>query len=179
MKLNRTLRYLKPYIGKLSNQLQEVHIKLKKVGYYIADTIYDNKITPRLFILCKINNELEHLMMDLRETDEYIDDFNFDNDHHMIVILFNNENAFNKFVSSNYSDMYTRDEIESMPDIATVLDLGYTKCRINTWQILTKDPEYRITFLRQINDSFDFWLDVEDDRELDLPIDIKEEVLFE
>jgi len=179
MKLNRTLKYLKPYIEILSKPLQEVHDKLQKVGYYIGDVIYDQEITNKLFIICRVNEDFEILLEKMSKTKEYLDDYVYDEHHHIIVVGFPNSTAFNAFSEGKYSEMYTKSELNNITEISQIFDLGYgMKVRHSTWRVLTKDQSYRRIFQHKLYEEFGTSIIINDDRELDLPINEEEEVLF-
>jgi hypothetical protein len=90
----------------------------------IGDFLYDNKITPRIFYLFRVEDKhvTEHNMAAVRDMPEYLDDYIFTNveayypshhklsgkrcTFHMLVLKFPHEIAFTNFLEGKYRNMY-------------------------------------------------------------------------
>jgi len=193
MNINKTFRFLKPYIELVSEEFQSAHKDLKAIAYYIGDKVYDTKNIARLFILCKVDKHYQTTISRIRNTDEWLDDYVYEDGFHMVVIGFPNTTAFKNFQESKYSKMYTMEEIQGMKHISQVFKTKTMVFRTVSYRIFTKDPSYKKIFERKLHEYFGTWYFFEenkdiscnthkdyllDDRELELPIDEEEEYLI-
>lgn len=79
--------------------------------------------------------------------------------------------AYDNFLKSAYSKMYTPEDLRNLAIFADFPD----KRPNPIWSVLTKDKEYRQVFERNVNERFNTNVIIEDDRELDFPLKTEDE----
>ena len=174
MYINKTSLYLLPVLKTLSYaflaQLSKVITLLQAVA--ISDKLYD-KTNNCLFLLFDTTNERFKVFLKyIRIESFYVDDYIYDGVDKLnqccIVIKIPDEynNAFTYFKESQYSKMYTHDQLKTLGFSAITANAA-TKA---AYYVLTKDQNYVPVFEKIVNDIFGTNVTIDDDRELDLPI---------
>jgi len=189
---NKTSMYLLPILKTYSDGFLKPFAEL--TGHLlcisIADVLYqratDIKIPSFFFLFDKngpydINNhqyynpeKYKQLFLNclkkIRKQSCYVDDYIYGDlrgDTHCLVVKIPDKfiNTYEAFFQSKYSEMYTEEQLKT---------LAIPKLRQNKpnriYQVLVKDPEYVPEFQTLLNDIFGTNIVIDDDRELDLPI---------
>lgn len=173
--MNKTEKYLKPCLKYHGEEFTNRLSLIFKLGYGIGDMLVDKKYEQHIFVLVDtlkcVQFWTEFIEDYFRELDFYEDDYAVDNLEngrlHMLVIKLpdNCIDKKNEFVKGRYSKMYSNDEIQKL------LKAEDTKA------IVVKDSNYRVEFVKKINDYFKTNLkesELAADAELDFPPDIEE-----
>lgn len=174
MYINKTSIYLLPVLKTLSYtflaQLSKVISLLQAVA--ISDKLY-NDIDGCIFLLFDTTGEkFKTFLRYIRSETFYVDDYIYDSVSQptqcCVVIKIPDEysSAFEYFKASAYSKMYTSEQLRT---------LGFSPAspNINTkaaYYVLAKDKTYLPTFEKIVNDIFGTNVTIDDDREMDLPI---------
>jgi hypothetical protein len=124
MEITKTQKYLFPalyfgydydfklFLKELAGSKTTPQIRLNS---YIGDHSY-NKITEScIFILLQVNEDFDETLRTFRDHVSFVDDYevgDFDSNYHMVVCRINNEKAYNYFMISRYSKMYSAETLE-------------------------------------------------------------------
>lgn len=152
--INKTSRYLVPCLAEYGKEYSAIINSLFKVGIGIGDVILKNKniiYEKHIFILVDVKNTVnfKSILDYLRHHESYENDYAFDHVDkgclHMIIVKIPQqcEKALNEFINSNYSKMYSVEEIQN-----------YFSDKPNIKCILVKDNKYKINFAKQINEKY-------------------------
>lgn len=196
---NKTSRYVLPILNSFTQTFKVNYQKVKVglVGTAVGDICYDyakGKATEHcIFMVYDINglysekdkkyvdahkarqNLLSYIRF-LKKEPYYIDDYVIKVGlYHCIVLKLPDmyKRSLKEFYNSSYSTMYSK------VDLHTLLIKEKTdKGQLNAiYGVLSKHPDYVKVFQQKLNDYFNTNIVIEDDRELDLPINLNEEVL--
>lgn len=133
--------------------------------------------TNRFYNIVEAKTKFKHLLIQFRKSKMYVDDYKFDNlnNHLHVLVLAIPEiyhHAYNMLLESKYSKMYN-----SVLKKQICLD-RYTQGPISyKFGVLNKTSDYKKEFEKFINKTFNTDIIIDDDRELDLPININNEIL--
>lgn len=196
---NKTSRYVLPILNSYPNTFKVNYQKVKPglVGTAIGDISYDyakGKTTEHcLFLVYDINGlysekEQKHVnafkarqnllayIKFLKKEPYYLDDYVIKVGlFHCIVIKLPDvyKPALTEFTKSSYSTMYSKIDLQILM-IKEKTDKG----QINAiYGVLSKHPDYVKIFQKKLNEHFNTNIVIEDDRELDLPLNLNDEVI--
>lgn len=180
---NRTKRYLGP-ISKVYGKGISQGLSMNQSLFWAIDdvkySIFNEDNKYKLFILIDIygvydNKALEHVNKDkwlkfnsrfikaARRNKYYLDDYIWDLrlNYHVLVFKIPDEykNAYDNFLADKFSEMYTLEQIQK-------LDIRKKK-NLFTYEVLTKDPEFKSQVIERINNLYGTNLEELDDREYD------------
>lgn len=183
---NKSKKYLAPCLKHYGQVFVDRINGVYKVAIGIGDLVLSKIGTTyeqHIFILLDTTNNIstnpeagrrifENFLSWIREHDSYEDDYPFDNllsgKLHMVVIKLPKDcyNKLFKFRKSQFSKMYTHEEIEEFFSNSPEVQ-----------KVLKKDQNYKQDFVDKINEEYNATLQTYDwEGELDFPIDKKEEV---
>ena len=172
--INRTSRFLAPLVKSYDISILNILTKLKQVAWGIGDYEYEKvsgkKHRTCLFVLVEKTKLLGKLLEDFRLNAYFVDDYIFDKNCHMLVVNYTDKEAYEKFLKSKYSEMYNSDFITKY------INKQVRGKQNEVYLILTKDQSYKKVFSKILSKEFDTDIIVEDDRELDFPLNFEEEV---
>lgn len=188
--INRTRKYLFPIIKYYGKDFTKYINSLFKLGVGIGDII-TNKCgihhEKHLFILvdtaASSNVSFGTTLKWLQNHSAYEDDYAFDAVHkgrlHMIVIRVPDEclTSIDKFKTSEFSKMYTKEQILELFDYSTK-DPKTAETYKDIQKVLIHDHNYRVDFAKKIEQEFltEFSFKyVKPDQEFDFPILLQEE----
>lgn len=174
--MNKTARFIKPCLRYYGEEFVKKLSSVFKLAYGIGDMIINDKVEHQIFILVdtvKCTRQFIDVIEWLRNQDYYENDYAVDHlikgRMHMLVIrLPENTVDLNLFLSGKYSKMYKDEE---------VIDVLSDDDRA----IVIKDNNYRIKFVKKVNEYFQTNLKVEElhqEAELELPPNIDEQEFF-
>lgn len=178
---NRTFKYLIPCIKSYGEEFVKKIESVYKVAIGIGDIIVMNrdiKHEKHLFILLDssiLPMFFQKFIFWIREQPMYEDDYVFGNiqnsPYHMLVIKIPEKyvNSLAEFKKGKYSKMYSKEEIMEM----------FSNKDSSNVKILLRDKSYKFEFTKKLNKLFGTNLtvdDIEDDHELDVPINLEEEI---
>jgi len=174
--MNKTARFVKPCLRCYGEDFVKKLSSVFKLAYGIGDMIIDEKIEHQIFILVdteKCTRQFIEVIDWLREQDYYENDYAVDHLlhgrlHMLVVKLPDNIIDLDLFLSGKYSKMYLDKEIiDSLSD--------------DDKAIVIKDNNYRIKFVKKVNEYFKTNLKLEElheEAELELPPNIDEKEIF-
>lgn len=173
---NKTRKYLLPCLMDYGKEFTDKLNGVYKVAAGIGDIIISNKgikHEKHIFILLDttIARNFFITFLDwIREQPQYEDDYVYGNilnsKFHMVIIKLPEKyyGTFETFKLGKYSEMYSKKEI----DVLFKNSKTYKK-------VITKDYNYKIEFVKELNELFDSTITPEEyDGEYDLPPDKKE-----
>jgi hypothetical protein len=174
--MNRTFRYLRPVMREYGPDFLMYYEMMFKVAIGIGDIIIvgsNIKFEKHLFFLVNTRRSRKSFIEALqwiRGHESYEDDYAFDQIHygflHMVVLRIPEKyyRTLYHFKMSRYSKMYTEQDIKKWFE------------NREEYKVLTKNKEYRIEFVRSINERFDSQIEAKDfTGELDFPISEEDE----
>lgn len=192
--LNRTFKYLLPALKLFDTQLVDKTKYLPIISTVLWNEEYksfdvDDSITIILDIkgrkkegeyvdISKYKFRCASYLSFIRNHPSYVEDYPIGNSKsslHAVILKLPDrcEGIRDRFIKGNYSELYTPSEVNLC--FKEVIDL---KVRNPLKRILLKDPTYYSIFRNQVKKDFGTILDVEyDNRELDYPPQLREEVL--
>ena len=174
--MNKTARFIKPCLRHYGEDFVKKLSSIFKLAYGIGDMLINDKIEQHIFILIdtkKCTKQFVDVIDWLRNQDYYENDYAADHlikgRLHMLVIkLPDNMIDMDSFLLGKYSKMYLdSDVIELLSD--------------NDRSIVIKDNNYRVKFVKKLNDYFESNLKLEElnqEAELELPPNIDEQEIF-
>ena len=169
MQKTRTFKYLFPSVyfsenGCISHAMDKLAQKDCLFNAYINDVDYQGDPKEKLFILVKTNsnNILDLLLPTIVECDIYDTHYEVGNDHFIIVIKVVDIKAYEAFIESKYSEMYT---IKFLKDNFKVRSRP-----VQAYHILAKTEEKREEIIKDLGLKDDF-----EAEEYDSLINVKEE----
>lgn len=186
MLANYTSLFLKHIVPKEILALPNIH-KLF-IGSREYCKAYNIEFRPMICIVCDLKGEYlpdkkkyknilkghEKFYKDLEELRnriDYIDDYKYDYYEDFHVVLFEIptrwKNAVNAFLNSEYSKIYTKEELKKLK----------FNMSDDIYKILTKDPSRIPFFEKSLKDIYGTDIKITDNRELLLPINIEKELL--
>jgi len=174
---NRTLRYLIPLMkiyGK--NFINMINI-IDWKAFAIADKEYNEEIGENFFCLCKVYSHPFKIFINyIRDHDAYVDDyiFSFKENLHMFVIKNPKSDIITDFLRGNYSKMLSEEQIEAF--YLKKMKKGKVEFYTDVFSILTKRKDYIPTFKEKLELELGYVGDIDEERELDFPPLINEEV---
>lgn len=187
---NKTYEYLFPFLKTYKYNLQDKLMKLEWLAMGIGDFYFDEDLQSRLFVLVNVQDgeEFQKFIEWFRDNKYHVADYPFDDIHfkesdlHMIVVDFADENTFNAFINSKFSQMYKGQNINKF--IRRIIPKlpkggGAIKAIHNpVYQVITRSEEYKKIFIEKIAEEYGTILTVKElaERELDLPLDKSEEI---
>lgn len=196
---NKTARYVLPILNSFPNSFKINYQKVKTglVCTAIGDVCYDyakgKSVEHCLFMVYDINGlysisenkyvdahkcrqNLMSYIRFLKKEPYYLDDYVIQvGMYHCIVIKLPDtyKPTIQRFITSKYSTMYTNQQLSAL-----LIKEKNDKGQFNAvFGVLTKHPDYIKIFQEKLNEHFNTNIVIEDDRELDLPINLNEEVL--
>lgn len=202
---NKTYKYLLPIINTFSNEFA-YHYNLIKDGFIasaIGDAKYGDEHEHALFILFDMNGKYDvasgvHISPTLgrsnfnaflnfcRKYRFYINDYYFKSftdithsvrkENHLCCVIYeipdSFKNSVNEFKNYKYSKMYSATDLKRIK-IPPQLPNGQ---KYSVWSVLTKDKAYKQKFTEILNTTFNTNIEIDDDREFDLPYNKSEEI---
>jgi hypothetical protein len=196
---NKTAKYLIPILNSFTNtfKLSYKKVRTSLVGVAIGDLSYDyaKGIQSKncLFMVYDLNGmynakdgkyidahksrqNLANYLKYLRSQEYYVDDYVHKiGEYHCVIIKLPNEfePTLDMFFKSQFSQMYNESMLERLM-IKTKDEQGKIG---HVYGVLTKHPDYRSTFQDALNSYFNTSVVIDDDRELDLPVKLEDEIL--
>ncbi len=164
MDITKTTSYLFPalYFGydkEFKNFLKGLGTKYDdpvRVNTYLGDFEYKKKSKRCIFILLKVVKGFNEVLNTFKEHESYQDDYpvgEFDGEYHMVVCKLNNERAYNYFMISRYSKMYSEAILDANFYLKTVKG---KKQYISTYHILRKTEERRLEIVDEFKMPVEF-----------------------
>jgi hypothetical protein len=177
--INKTMKYLLPVIKDYGQELSTNINNLFKLGFGVKDALFTDKdMNCHIFILVDTSidrDKFNTTLLWLQQQPYYEHDYPFDDikrgSKHMIVLKIPEHHipAYQNFITSKFSKMYHKDDIDK-----------YFKKTDARYKVLTKDSETLKAYVDEINKTFDAqytyaeW--IKDDVEIEKPINLKEEI---
>lgn len=190
---NMTSSYLTLALYNNSSQFLDHFRLLYILGCAINDRAIKREQSNELFIVVDVHGSMVYgnyknvqesvsnfykALAYFKQHDSYVMDYPYDSNKigNKHVIVFKVDPViFDKFIKGQYSEMYDLSFVNKY--VPKVITKGRSQYENNIYNVLTKNPNYRKTFLKQLNLEFGTTLTELDDRELDLPPIIKNETL--
>jgi hypothetical protein len=175
--INRTFLYLvqslKLYNKTIVSNLEK--LKVKAVG--ICDFNYDkNYEQNRIFILVQLNYSFRKVLTLLQEQSFFIDNYIYPHPKlklHMIVLKLPKD-IIPIFLKGDYSKMFNSEEVDIVYNkIISKAGIEYNNPIYN---IVTKHPDHKKVFENELKEDFGKYIVINDDRELDYPPVLKNEI---
>tara|TARA_R110002167_G_scaffold238676_1_gene443835 strand:+ start:291 stop:875 length:585 start_codon:yes stop_codon:yes gene_type:complete len=129
-----------------------------RVNSYLGDINYTKGTDNCIFILLKVGEGFNLVLDTFKEHKSYRDDYevgDFDSDYHMVVCKLENTRAFNYFVLSRYSKMYSDSVLEAnflLSEDAKTNKRKYVKA----YHVFKKTEERKIEIAHKFNMGKDF-----------------------
>lgn len=193
---NKSAKYLIPILNSYSNTFKIIYKKVRpslicsaigdvcyeyakgKDSYGFLYFVYDingSYVDNKYVDAVKSRQNLLRYLDYVRTMHFYIDDYAYEvGRYHCVVLKIPDAfiSSYDMFLESKYSLMYTDEQLKQL----------FIKNKSNTeishvYGVLTKHPDYRKTFETKLNEYFGTTIEVDDDRELDLPLDLNKEIL--
>ena len=174
---NKTHRYLLPELY-LRNVQDLLRLNKLFCGCFIGDFIYSRyrgDISNCMFMVYAVNNKYKRTLFDntikkIRKSKYYIEDYPLEgvkNRKTHVIIITVPEIKYTHFKWSEYSLMYTPEELDKME----LSEMSIIR------KVLQKDIKYKQFFMERIRQEYDVSISLDDDREFDSPINVQEEFL--
>lgn len=168
----KTKIYLFPILKSFGEDFIKDFTSLKIHNVFINDLDYlkaynKSYFEPLLFVVVDRNlHKIKELKKYKNMIDHYI--YEWKSDKEIIVFKLPNEYkiSFLKFLQSKYSEMYSNHQVNTL---FSDTDLRHG--------VFNKKEERRKQFQKKLKEMYDVEIIIDDDRELDLPINLSSEVL--
>lgn len=167
MKQNKTFKYLVKIVKEYNLNFKNELLRLNKHAWGIGDVYYEKLKSCEYNLFVLVDGDIDDFLFKFRNFDYYTDDYRFDDTRHMLVFRLPDayKLSYDNFKDSKYSKMFNQEQLNKL-----------TSENSEVYKILTKDTEYKQVFQDKLYTLFNTRIDLSnDDRELDFPIDLKEE----
>lgn len=166
--INKTYKYLIPYYTKLSKEFFKAFWNINWIGFGIDD--HYNSKGLNLYCLSKIESNYTKYLSVL---EPYLDcEYMYDPNNPRLNMLVFNCDKVTDFIQGNYSTMFNNEEVSRFDKI---IKRGKVEFNNPTYQIITKDKNYKQIFIDMITKDFGTTIEL-DPTEYDYPPILENEI---